>query len=366
MERKIIFPDYNRSLVNLSSSILKSFGVHTKEPGMEEIDALLTKDYKNVVLLLLDGMGVSIMEKTLNKAGAFWSNLYLKYTSVFPASTVPATTSVLSALSPVSHAWLGWDNYYSEKGENVTVFLNRIQGTNRVAAPFSVADKYTPYKTIIEKIKERGGKAYGSSPFIIPFPKTFDSVLDRVQTLCKEEGRKFIYAYWTDPDYLLHGFGTESEEVKREMRVMEEKVVLLASSLTDTLFLVTADHGHIDADGVFINDYPEIMNTLKMLPSLEPRCPNFFVKKGMKEEFKNRFLDVFADDFVLLERKEVWEKNLFGMGIEHPLFSEMIGDYLAYSKSNKTLFFYGDKLKSMHGSMTEEEMIIPLIVFNSK
>ena len=363
MEKRIVFPDYSNSLVNLSSSILKAFGVETKEPSLRIVDNILKKDYKNIVLLLLDGMGVSIMEKTLDKRGAFWSNLLIKYTSVFPATTVAATTSVLSSLPPISHAWLGWDNYYPEVGENVTVFLNKVQGTTRDAASYFVASKYAAYKSIITKINEGGGKAFGSSPFIPPYPGTFDSVLDRVEMICKEKGRKFIYAYWTDPDGLLHESGTEDIVVRNELRTIEDKVSKLASSLSDTLFLVTADHGHIDADGVYINEYPEIMDTLLRLPSLEPRTPNFFIKEGRKEEFKARFLNRFSNDYVLLDRKEVIEKKLFGRENEHPLFKEMLGDYLGYSRSNKTLFFYGEKLKSMHGSMTEDEMVIPLIAF---
>ena len=78
MEKRIVFPDYNNSLVNLSSSILTAFGVEPDEPTLRSVDDILARDYKNVVLLLLDGMGVSIMEKHLDKTGAFWSNLRLK------------------------------------------------------------------------------------------------------------------------------------------------------------------------------------------------------------------------------------------------------------------------------------------------
>ena len=218
MEKKVVFPDYNNSLVNLSSSILKAFDVAPVETTLDRVDELLSKDYKNIVLLLLDGMGISTMEKLLDKEGAFRSHLLFPYSSVFPATTVAATTSVLSALSPLSHCWLGWDNYYPIVGENVTVFLNRVQGTNRNAASYNVAQKFTPYKSIITEINEGGGKAYGSSPFISPYPYVFDSVLDRVEMLCKEGGRKFVYAYWTEPDSLLHKNGTESEEVKKEHR----------------------------------------------------------------------------------------------------------------------------------------------------
>ena len=55
--RKVL-PDYNRCLVNLSQSILKHFGVETSANTLPEVDAMLDKGYSNVVVLLLDGMGV--------------------------------------------------------------------------------------------------------------------------------------------------------------------------------------------------------------------------------------------------------------------------------------------------------------------
>ena len=48
MEKRIVFPDYSNSLVNLSSSILKAFGVETKEPSLRIVDNILKKDYKSI------------------------------------------------------------------------------------------------------------------------------------------------------------------------------------------------------------------------------------------------------------------------------------------------------------------------------
>ena len=62
--RKVL-PDYNRCLVNLSQSILKHFGVKTSANTLPEVDAMLEKGYRNVVVLLLDGMGVETMERIL-------------------------------------------------------------------------------------------------------------------------------------------------------------------------------------------------------------------------------------------------------------------------------------------------------------
>ena len=58
-------PDYDNCIVNLSNSILKAFGAETSAPTLKMADKLLEKEYKNVVVLLMDAMGISILEKHL-------------------------------------------------------------------------------------------------------------------------------------------------------------------------------------------------------------------------------------------------------------------------------------------------------------
>ena len=56
-------PDYDHCLVNLSNSVLKAFGAKTTAPTLAMADKLLEGSYKNVVVLLMDAMGISILEK---------------------------------------------------------------------------------------------------------------------------------------------------------------------------------------------------------------------------------------------------------------------------------------------------------------
>ena len=189
-------PDYDHCLVNLAASVLNHFGVETSAKPLAMADECLAKDYKNVVVLLLDALGMSILEKHLAPDGFFRSHLAGPYDSVYPPTTVAATTSILSGKYPNEHGWLGWDIYYPEVGKNVTVFQNREQMKEKVgayptdsypdgrkkwapdsleksrpAAPFNVGYTYTPYKNLVEQIKEAGGSAYASMPFLPPFPK---------------------------------------------------------------------------------------------------------------------------------------------------------------------------------------------------
>jgi len=62
----IIFPDYSESIVNLSSSILNHFGVKPTHNTIPMVDQILARGYKHVVVVLLDGLGMNILESNLN------------------------------------------------------------------------------------------------------------------------------------------------------------------------------------------------------------------------------------------------------------------------------------------------------------
>ena len=189
----IKYPDYENCIVNLAASVLQEFGVDTGETkGLPVCKELFTKNYKNIVVLLLDGMGISVMEKNLKKSGFFRSHLVQTYSSVFPPTTVASTTSVDCGKYPAEHGWLGWDCYYPELDENVTVFLNVKQGTEEPAADFFVAGKYCGYENMVSQIQAAGGQAYYSTPFAYPNPGDFDAVLERIADLCKRTERNIF------------------------------------------------------------------------------------------------------------------------------------------------------------------------------
>ena len=369
-------PDYGNCLVNLSNSILKRFGAETTAPTLGMADELLSGSHKNVVLLLMDAMGISSIEQHLSPDGFLRSHLKGSYSSVFPPTTVAATTSVLSGLYPNEHGWLGWDMFFPELEKNVTVFLNSDQLAEdengeikepQAAADYHVAFRYFPYKNIIDKINEAGGKAYFSMPFMEPFPQDLDSILKRTLDLCNEPDNKFIYAYWSEPDTTMHKYGPESEKTHEMMIGLEKKIEEFSSKLKDTLLIITADHGHMTSKNHCILDYPEIMECLVRMPAVEPRALIFFVKDGYKEEFPEIFRNTFKDKFVLLTREEVISKRLFGIGKENPRLSDSLGDYLAISVADESIFVTHKEALLMpggHAGLTKAEVEIPLIALS--
>ena len=117
-------------------------------------DKLLEKKYKNIVVLVLDGMGKCILDNNLSKDGFFNSHLVGTYSSVFPPTTVAAITSIDSGKYPNESCYLGWDCYYEEIDKTVSVFTNCEACTNIQAEEYNVASTLRPYESIIDKINK--------------------------------------------------------------------------------------------------------------------------------------------------------------------------------------------------------------------
>ena len=107
MNYNIQYPNYNRSILSISSSILNKFNVDVEYPTLTELDEYLKKDYQNIVFLILDCLGMSILENNLEEHSFLRKNLKTNITTVFPSTTVAATTAFHSGKSPLENGWTG-------------------------------------------------------------------------------------------------------------------------------------------------------------------------------------------------------------------------------------------------------------------
>ncbi|MBQ9071932.1 MAG: alkaline phosphatase family protein [Bacilli bacterium] len=358
-----VLPNYQKCITNLSNSILKHFNLETYHNSLPFIDKILDKDYKNVIVVLCDGLGSILLDEILDKYSFLIKNRIKTITSVYPPTTTAATTSILSGLNPNEHGWLGWDLYFKKEDKIITMFLNTLKDTNINAADYNVARVTYPYESITKKI----GKFYESYE-LLSFKneeyKTLDGLTKKIIELSKTPNKKFIYAYYEEPDSKLHEYGINNEIVKQEFININNYMEYLCNNIEDSVVILTADHGHIDVEYYFLDDYPNIKNMLERTTSLEPRTVSFKVKFEKLEEFKLEFNKYFSNDFILYSQDEIINNKLFGVGRNNMHFEEAIGDFVAVAKNNKAIVYEktDELLKSHHAGLTEREMLIPIIV----
>ena len=380
MEKNIILPNYEHCILNLITSILKNYNVETKHKSLESMDNILNNKYKNVVFIILDGMGEHILEK-VSPTGYFRKKEIDCITSVYPSTTTAALTTYYSGKPPYETGWIAWSQYFKEYGRDIDMLSHRESYTSRDLknARINVFDTIVKYKSVFEQIEEAlpNIKAYEITPSYSDKrakrsirADSIDEIIMNIETLCKNPDEKFILAYCDNPDGLLHKFGTDSEEVKEFIENTERKIEDMCKNLTeDTVVIISADHGHKDINKAYsILDYPEIQKCLISLPSLESRVVTFWVKEDMKEEFVKNFNKNFENDFWLMTKEEFLEKNMLGFGKKHPKIDDFIGNYIALSISDsiiklETYLTEGKKIKkSTHCGLTKEEMEVPVII----
>ena len=363
--KNMVMPNYEDCIVNLACSIRKYFELDYTNKTLNDIDSLLNdKKPRNVVVILYDGMGFELLKRII--PNSFLDKYCIRsISSVAPPTTTASTTSVLTGLYPKEHGWLGWDMFFKPENKIVTMFTNELKDTDTKAAEYSLAGKYFPYKNIMKEIDEKGKY---QSRYISPHGDikydNLNDMLNKVYKCCQEEGKKYIYVYNPEPDNTMHELGTDSKKTIKLFETINDKTKQMCEKLDDdTVVIIIADHGHLNCEGILLDDYSDFKDTLDGDIWLEGRLCSFKVKD--EKNFKILFKKYFSKDFKLYSKEEILKMNLFGLGKEHELFRSSLGDYFALGYTNK-YFRYSEKsvsLKSMHAGFTKDEMLIPLIVY---
>ena len=381
--KEIVFPNYNESILNTMSSIMKHYGLNTHYQELPLVKQALDKNYQNVVLMVFDGMGIEMLKRNLKADDLLNREIKQHLTSVFPSTTTAAMTAYYSGKSPNEHGWLGWSLYFKEYGRCIDTFINTDSYSGEVINAPHAGHTLMPYQHVLDQIEEATSKTvrtYMIEPDYINYQghntkigvENAQQLFKEVEFLCKEEGSKFIFCYWPDPDKTMHSMGCYSDETVQKTQEINTLLDQLSHRLTNTLFIVSADHGLIDVEETtWLNDYPTLTECFLMPPSIEKRAVSFFIKPESKTNFKEQFNKFFGNEFLLFTKEEAFEKNIFGLGTSHSKTLDFVGDFLACATGTKVLGYQPMTqhkkfdFAATHAGLTKEEMLVPLILIES-
>lgn len=365
--------NYNECITNVACSVLKYFDCkyyHQTIPVLDEI--LNKKKPKNVILMLFDGLGSKMLEQSLDKNSFLIKNKIKDITSVFPSTTASSTLSVQTGLNPSEHGWLGWSNYISPLNSIMYLFWESEKGQREKREDFiKIKEEFLSPKRLVDIIKEKGNDTYSISPYdeykYKGLSQMFNIIREKLEL--KNGKKKFMYVYNPEPDSTMHRMGWDSNEAKDLIIERNNALEEYYNKHLDkeTIIIIVADHGHINAENLYLKDYPDIKELMETSIFGEDRCPMFKIKEGKKEKFKELFENYFGKYFYLFSKEEIRNRKIFGdiSYQENKLFDSSLGDFIAINKGNENKVILDETdfaMDSVHGGNSDNEVYIPLIL----
>ena len=356
--KKYHLPKYDdETVINIISGIRNNYGFDYKY----KFDlTLFDKKYDHIVYLLLDGLGVNVLNKTLTKTSFLRTHYYKKINAIYPSTTSAATISAKSGLYPLESGWTGWQNYIKEANKNLILFTG-VDYYSKEKTGINI-NKLLPFKPFFHDMN--------LGRIIEP---DFSKKYTRIDSLFKQslktlENDKFQYIYYNYPDEILHIDGIYGKATKEKMKSIDKFVESYANRLPDnTLLIISADHGHTSCNPLDISEFKSLNNLLERKISNDARCATFKVKCGKTQEFEDFFNLLFKKYFILYDSNDLIKERVFGdfNGLINERIDDFLADYVAIAISDKYFKLNSDNVifKSHHAGITDDEMYVPLIVY---
>jgi len=394
-------PDYNGgSIVNLMASLGGALGARPAPgaPDYPELEALAAaeiagavSDGGTVVLVVVDGLGWEFLRARPESFLARHARARLS--SVFPTTTATAITTYLSGLAPQQHALTGWFTYLKELGTVAAVLPFRSRGLgqdlegggldpravfdwtawfDRLPGPCDIVTADYIRDSAYSRVT--GGKAerHGYTDLDGFAALTAERALGGAPPGPPGAPRRYVYAYWPKLDALAHAHGVASAEVAAHFDALDAALARLAAALagSDTLLLVSADHGLVDTDPqhtVHVEDHPVLERALALPLCGEPRAAYCYLRPARAREFRDYVEGELAAACEIKPSEALLEEGYFGRGTPHPRLGDRIGDYALLMREN---WIIKDRLatekpfaqRGVHGGLSAAERYVPLVV----
>ncbi|MEJ2775476.1 MAG: alkaline phosphatase family protein [Sulfolobaceae archaeon] len=359
---EFIYPNYQeKSIYNLACGIADFLGVKRECKGKK-----IELSGRRLVLVLLDGLGYNML-----KNAGFPVEEYI--TTVFPSTTSTVITTLFTALLPAEHGVLGYNTYSKRLGG----IVNTLKYTYPLVDSRDSISENVKLLTAFPNIRSYLAESNIKTAEVIPkgienteftnathgktsITKTYTNFLDGFYELSQvlSEGQyNFVYFYVPDIDTLAHKHGPTNEVTKEAIVEIYKRVLAVAEKFKDYVFVVTADHGHVQvSDHVLLNNDQSLISLLDILPYGDSRAlflhSRYDLKTYLYDKYPNLVVFTKQDFDILLG------------GNTQADFIAVPNDFKAYIYVYKEKADEYAKLKGHHGGLSEDEMKVPLVILN--
>ena len=380
--------DQAPSFVDLVCAVQRAAGASTPATEHGETIAAHLFDRRHLVLVLVDGMGMSALGHPT--VADLRARVRMEIDSVFPATTACAMTTVATGQWPGRHGVPGWWAYLAERDLPVTVlpFEERRTGRrlrrhgvrvpdiwpqpSRFAEATGGMEMHMPWKYLLStfnrylsgRSRTRGYRSLRHAQ---------RRILRRMRAVHGRRTESTV-TFWYIPDYdsACHTYGVAGSEARATLEEIRDLLMELAAGAPDDVRVaVTADHGLIDlgeGERAPLFDGDPLLDCLLSMPSGEGRTPHFHVRPGRERELVERIGERSGGRMAVLSQGEAEELRLFGPEPLSEFARRRFGDYVGITLAPYILAHYASadstalRHVGVHGGMCPDEVRVPLVV----
>lgn len=368
-DRRIVLPRYGEAaLSDLLPSVLGALGV----PGESDLVGLPPAD--RYCVLLVDGLGWNLLRSHPAEAPFLTSLAGRAVTAGVPSTTATSVASLGTGLVPGRHGVVG---YTSRKPGTSDALLNALTWDNSVDP---VA--YQPHPTVFERAERAGVRVavLGQRKFkgsgltraglrsrSFREADTFGERVALAASAAADTAPSLVYVYDGDLDSTGHQHGCESDAWRHQLVMLDRFVEELHEALPGgTAMLVTADHGMVDVpdtERLEVDELP-VLREGTVLVAGEPRFRHVYAAQGAADDVLVAWREVLGDRAAVRSRQDAIAQGWFG-AVEARVL-DRIGDVVAAVRDGavqrRSVFPAEARLVGLHGGMTADEMLVPLLV----
>jgi len=360
----MVVPDYGGACV--SGVVPALLGRHRGSPpwlppGLAGAD--------QVVVLVLDGLGWLQLQERRTLAPTLAAMAGGPITTVAPSTTATALTSLSTGMAPAEHGLMGYRmRVHSGQVLNVLRWTTASGDARRTVAPEALQAAAPFGGTRPPVVTKADFQATGFSAAHLAGVRmcgwrTVSTIAVHVRRLLAA-GEPFVYAYYPGIDTVAHeyGFGPFFDaEVTAADHLVADLVATLPSGAA---LAVVADHGQVDVGERVLSLPPDLVRLTKLL-SGEGRFRWLHARPGAAERLRVLAEERFGEVAWVRTRDEAAAEGWFG-GPLAPEVAARLGDVVLAARDPVAFDDPADTgpmaLVCRHGSLTAEEMLVPLLV----
>jgi hypothetical protein len=324
------------------------------------------QDAEQVVVLVVDGLGWRAVEEHASLMPTVAAMEGGPITTVLPSTTATALTSISTGLAPAQHGIVGYRMMVG--GGVLNVLRWTVANGARPPDPFDV-QRHTAFlgreiPVVTRAEFERSGftNAHLRGARFIGW-HTNAMLIEQVVG-CIDEGERVVYSYYPGVDTVAHICGLHDRTYFRELRDTDRLIADLRAALpSHAALLVTSDHGQVHLERDSWIDLEALAPHVDAMAG-DGRFRYLYARKGAARELHARARDLAGDNAWVWSRRELLDEGLLGTDATGSIPGR-IGDVVLASR---TAVAFVDpsvpnevRLRSGHGSLTADEMLVPLV-----